>query len=123
MKMTRSATSLREADLVGDDDHGHAGLGEAPDHREHLGDELRVEGGGGLVEEHEARRDRERPRDRDALLLPSGEPVRQVIAVLPEADAGQQLHRRRLGVPRGLAVDPHRRLADVLEGGEVMEEG
>src|SRR5690625_1110809 len=59
----------REAHLVGDDHHRHTLLRQF-DHRvEHLVDHLRVQGRGGLVEEHQLRLHRERPGDRDALLL------------------------------------------------------
>src|SRR3712207_8428124 len=39
--------------LVGDDQHGHALAGEVGHHLQHLADHLRVERGGGLVEEHD----------------------------------------------------------------------
>ena len=41
--------------------------------KEHLGDHLRVEGRGDLVEEQRYRAHHERPDDGDALLLPAGE--------------------------------------------------
>src|SRR5690349_19378587 len=40
-----------EADLVRDDDHRGAGRGQVTQYVEHLTDQFRVEGGGGLVEE------------------------------------------------------------------------
>src|SRR6478736_2858919 len=49
-----------EAHLVGDDDHGHAGVGQLDHHVEHLGDHLRVQGRGRLVEEHHLGIHRER---------------------------------------------------------------
>src|SRR6266511_2584274 len=58
----------REAHLVGDYDHRHPGLGEPFDLLEYAADQLRVERGGHLVEEHQLRPHRERARDRDALL-------------------------------------------------------
>ena len=64
-----------KSDLMGDDDHGHALLGERAHHVEDLAHELRVEGTRGLVEEHELRLHRERPGDRDPLLLTSRELV------------------------------------------------
>ena len=44
---------LGEPDLVGHHDHGPALGREVLHHAEHLADELRVERGGGLVEEHQ----------------------------------------------------------------------
>ena len=65
----------RERHLVGGDHHRHAARGELADHLEHLRDELGVERARHLVEEHQLRLHRERPHDRDALLLPAGEPI------------------------------------------------
>src|SRR5690242_12234335 len=62
-----------EADLVGHDDHGHALLGQAAHDVEDLPDELRVEGAGRLVEQHELGPHRQRSRDGDALLLTAGQ--------------------------------------------------
>ena len=47
--------------------------GEVPHHVQHLADELGVERGGRLVEQHELRVHRQRPGDGDALLLAAGE--------------------------------------------------
>ena len=61
----------REVHLVGDDEHRHPGGGERPHHVEDAGDELGVERGRRLVEQHQLGIERERPGNRDALLLPS----------------------------------------------------
>ena len=50
--------------------------GQLPDQVQDLGDELRVEGARDLVEEQQVRLHRERPDDRDPLLLAAGQPVR-----------------------------------------------
>ena len=100
-----------EAHLVRHDDHRHAGLGQPPDHRQHLADQLGIERRGRLVEQHQPRRDRERAGDRDALLLAAGEPVRQVVGVVGQADARQQAERELARLLRVLAVDLDRRLA------------
>ncbi len=44
-----------ELHLVGDDDHGHAGIRELAHHREHLDAHLGIECARGLVEQHDAR--------------------------------------------------------------------
>src|SRR6478672_1022654 len=58
-----------EPHLMRGDQHRHAALGQLADHVQHLGDELRVERGGDLVEQHQLGPHRERTHDRHALLL------------------------------------------------------
>ena len=70
-----------EADLVRHDDHRHAVDGEVAHHLEHLADQLRVERGGRLVEQHELRLHGQRPGDGDALLLAARQLVR--VGALP----------------------------------------
>ena len=57
-------------------------LGEADHDVEHLGDHLGVERGGRLVEQHQLRLHRERPGDRDALLLAAGELRRHLLRLV-----------------------------------------
>ena len=95
---------VEEADAVGDlageghlvrrDQHRHPALGELADHLEHLADELRVEGARDLVEEHQLRVHRERPHDRDALLLAAREPVGVLVALVGERRSGRAARRR-----------------------------
>ena len=113
---------LGEADLVGDDDERHARLGEAADHGEHFGDQLGIEGRSGLVEQHQPGRDGERAGDRHALLLAAGEAMRQVVQVAAEADADEQAPRRLVGLLLVHAVDMGRRLDDVFQRREVVEQ-
>ena len=94
-KHTRLRDVPREAHLVGRDEHRHALGGELADHLEHLGHELGVERARDLVEEQEPRLHRERPDDRDSLLLTAGEPVRVLVALVGEPEAGEQLVRAR----------------------------
>ena len=58
-----------KADLVGDDDHCRAVLGELTHHPEHLSNELGVERRRDLVEQHNLRLHRQRTSDGDALCL------------------------------------------------------
>ena len=58
---------------------------------EHLGDELGIEGARDLVEEHEVRLHGEGAHDRDALLLPAGQPVGILLALVGQAEAGEEL--------------------------------
>ena len=103
MNTTVSADLAREADLVRDDDHRHADLGEVAHHVEHLADELRVERRGRLVEQHQLRVHRQRARDRDALLLAAGERHRVGVVLVREADAVEQLTSARSWPRRGRA--------------------
>jgi len=80
-----------QAHLVGDDDHRHALLRDHPHDVEHLADEFRVEGRAGLVEEHQLRlHRRQRPRDRDPLLLATGQLRRVGLLLVGEADPLEQ---------------------------------
>ena len=65
-----------EAHLVGDHDHRHPGGGQVGHQRQHALDQFRVERRGGLVEQHHLGRHRQRPGDRDPLLLAAGEVAR-----------------------------------------------
>jgi hypothetical protein len=51
------------------DEHRHTAASQIPHHHEHLSDELRVERGGDLVEEHHVRVHHQRTGDGDPLLL------------------------------------------------------
>ena len=82
-----------EAHLVGGDQHRHALGLEVADRLEDLADELGVERAGDLVEQHRPRPRRERPRDRDPLLLAAGEPVGAVVLAAVEPEAREQRPR------------------------------
>ena len=60
---------------MGGDHHRHAGLGLGAHDRQHLADQLGVEGGGDLVEQQQGRVGAERADQGGALLLAAGEPV------------------------------------------------
>src|SRR5262245_36718378 len=62
-----------EAHLVRHHHHGHAPLPHLAHHREHAAHELGVERAGRLVEQHDARLERQCARDGDALLLSARE--------------------------------------------------
>src|SRR6478609_3912635 len=111
-----------EAHLVGDDDHRHALLGEVDHDVEDLLDHLRVEGGGGLVEEHHLRLHRQRAGDRDALLLAAGELGGVLLGLVADAHAVEQLAGLLLGLGLAHAADLDRAERDVLEDRLVGEE-
>jgi hypothetical protein len=76
MKTTRSATSRAKAISWVTTIIVMPVLGQLTHDREDLADKLGVEGGRRLVEEHELGLHAQRPRDRDALLLTTGQLAR-----------------------------------------------
>src|SRR5690606_7873953 len=118
----RVADLPREADLVGDHDHRHAVPGEVLHDVEHLADQLRVQGAGGLVEQHELGPHRQGACDRHPLLLPPGELGRVRVDLVGQADARQQLLGSTLDLGPGGDPEPDRRLHDVLAHGHVREQ-
>ena len=83
---------------------------------QHFADEFGVERRGRLVEQHHLGLHRERPRDRDALLLAARELRRVQVLAVRDAHPREQ----RLGVGRSASIARHaehadRRLDDVLE--------
>ena len=59
----------REGHLVRDNDHGGVLVGQLADDLEHFTGQLGIERRGRLVEAEDIGMERQRPRDRDALLL------------------------------------------------------
>ena len=105
------------------DDHRHAARRELAHDVEHLGDELRVEGARDLVEEHEVRLHRQRPDDRDALLLAAREPVGVVRGLVLEAEAARAAPSPASSASaRDAAEDLPRRQRDVVEDAQVREQ-
>src|SRR6478735_11646537 len=111
-----------EAHLVGDDDHRHAAAGQLGHHVEHLGDHLRVEGRGRLVEQHHLGVHRERTCDRDTLLLTTGELRGVLLGLGLHTDPFEQLHRPLLGGGLAHLADLDRPERDVLEDRLVREQ-
>ncbi len=111
-----------EGHLVGDDHHRHALLGEPAHHREDVPDQLGVERGGRLVEEHHLGAHGERPRDGHPLLLAAGQGGRVGVRLLRQADAAEVLGgglRRARPVP---LEDPPLGQREVLGDAQVREE-
>ncbi|MCY1551859.1 hypothetical protein D9M68_882190 [compost metagenome] len=103
-------------------EHGHALIGQADHHVQHLFDHLGVERRGGLVEQHDLGREAQRARDRHALLLTARELQRVLVGVFGDAHALQLHHglfdrhvARQLGHPGG-------REDQVFQHGEVREQ-
>ena len=112
----------RELHLVRDDDHRHAFLGEAAHDAEDVADELGVQRGRRLVEQHQLRLHRQRPRDRHPLLLPAGQLTRVALRLVAESHALQEFHRALPHLGLRLAADLDRRLHDVFQRRHVREQ-
>ena len=112
----------REAHLVGDDEHRHARLGQLAHHVEHFLDHLRVERRRGLVEQHDLRLHRQRPRDGDALLLPARQLRGELVGLLGDAHPVEQLHRQLVRLVLGHVPHLLRAERDVAHHRQVREE-
>ena len=105
-----------------DDDHRHAFGGELPHHVQHLADQLRIEGGRDLVEQHQLGTHGQRARNGHALLLAAGEPLRIHVALVGQPDLLQELQGQRAGVGLRHLQHPERPDHDVLDRREMREE-
>src|SRR6218665_2913190 len=112
----------REPHLVCHAEHGHTVFGQ-PDHRvEHFMDHLRVECGGGFVEQHDLRIHAQRSRNRHALLLPPGQLTWVFVGLLGDSHALEVFHGRRLCRFAWHAPRKHGRQGGVLEYRQVREQ-
>ena len=102
--------------------HRHPRPGEPADDIEHLTDQLRVQGGGHLVEQQQLGLHRQRANDRHALLLTAGESVGKVRSLVRQAESGQQLLRIGLHLARRATRNLARAERDVVEHGQVREQ-
>ena len=92
------------------------------DHLQHLADQLRVQRGRGLVEQHQLGAQRQRAGDADALLLAAGELVGVLVRLLREADLRQQAQRLVASLPLRPPLHDDRALDDVLQHRHVREQ-
>ena len=113
-----------EAHLVGDHHHGHALVGQLLHDLQDLAHHLGVQGGGGLIKEHDLGLHGQRPHDGDALLLAAGELNGIGVRPVLEAHPVQQLLRfsvslllaHELGLDRGQGdVFPNRHVGEQVE--------
>ena len=118
---------------MGDDDHGDLALRQGADDLEHLPGQLRVQGGGGLVEAEDVRFQGQRTGDGHPLLLAAGELVGIVPRPVAQAHLGQQLLGLGLDLLTGsrflLALEVRPLLGqqltgqrDILQGGVLGEQ-
>src|SRR5450759_4318618 len=83
---------LRKTHLMCDDNHRHAFACKSDHHVEDLMDQLHVNGGRRLVEQHELRVHGKRTRYGHALLLTATHLTRLVIGAMRQTDLCQKLH-------------------------------
>ena len=107
---------------MGDDDGGHAVLDQVLDDLQNLADHLGVEGGGGLVKEHDVRLHRQRPDDGKALFLAAGELAGVLVDLIQQADPGQQRLCLLKGLGFGLFAQHGGGQHDVLADGHMGED-
>ncbi len=107
---------------MGDDDHRHAVGGQLAHDLQHLVDHLGVERRGGLVEEHDLGVHRQRPGDRDPLLLAAGQLGGVLRRLGADADPLQQFLGGPHGPVLGDAADLHLAEDHVLQHGLVGEQ-
>jgi len=112
----------REPHFVGGDQHRHSLVLERPHGRQHLADQLGVEGAGDLVEQHRPRAGGEGAGDRDPLALAAGEQLGVVVLAAAEPESPELRPGRLLGLLAGHPVSLDRAEDDVLEHGQVGEE-
>jgi hypothetical protein len=107
---------------VRDHHHGHAFLGQAHHHVQHLAHHLGVERGGRLVEQHDDRVHRQRAGDRHALLLAAGQLAGELVLVRHQAHAVEHLQAAGLGLVGAAAQHLHLRDGQVLGDRQVREQ-
>jgi hypothetical protein len=107
---------------VGGHDHRHALGLELAEQVQDLADQLRVQRAGHLVEQHQPRRRDQRPRDRHALLLTTGELVRVRVGPRRQPDALEHRPGEVVGVAARHPVDQPGRQGDVVEHAHVREQ-
>ena len=107
-------------DLMGDDNHGMAFLGELAHDLEHLADELGIEGGGRFVEQHELGLHRKHTGDGNALLA-ARQPLGIFGELVAEADFLEQPAAALIGLLGALFQNLSRRYRDILQRGQMRE--
>ena len=107
---------------MGDDEHGHAALGKVDHDLQHLLDHLRIEGRGGLVEQHDVRLHAERAGDGHALLLTARELAGVFQGLLRDFDPLEVFHGDLLRLVLGHLAHPDRREGAVLQHGQVWKQ-
>ena len=111
-----------KAHLVGNNDHGHAVVGQLLHDFKHLTDHFRVKRRGRLVEQHHIRIHCQRTRDGDTLLLTAGKLRRIAVRLVRQTDTRKQLERTLVRLFIGHDLELDRCQLDILAHGQVREQ-
>ena len=106
---------------MGDHHHRHAAFRQLAHRIQHLLHPLRIQGTGGLIEQHHLRIQGQSPGDRHPLLLTTAELRRVLVGLLANAHLVKEIHRPLLGSRLGTLLHLDRGKGDVVEDGKVRE--
>src|SRR5450830_1042503 len=112
---------LRKTNLMCDDNHRHALVCKFDHHVEDLMDQLHVNGGRRLVEQHELRVHGKRTRYGHPLLLTTTHLSRLVTSTMRQTDLRQKFHCLSLSRFSSHLLDGDRPQSNVLKSGEVRK--
>ena len=107
---------------MSDADQGHPLVSQLADHIEHFADHLGVEGGGGLVKQHQLGLHAEGAGDGDPLLLAAGELVWVLVGLCLNAHPLEQPERPGFGLLRAQPQGMHRCHHQVFQHRHMWEE-
>ena len=107
---------------MGDHHHRHAAFGQLTHRIQHFLHPLRIQGAGGLVEQHHLRIQRQSPGDCHPLLLTTTELRRVLVGLLANPHLIKKLHRPLLGRRLGTLLHLDRGKGDVVENGKVRKQ-
>ena len=107
---------------MGDHHHGHAVGGQLLHDVQHLAHHFRIQGGGGLVEQHYLGIHGQSPDNGDPLLLTAGKLVGIGIGLFLQTYPLQQLHGFLVGLRLGHQARAHGSQGDVFQNGHVGEQ-
>jgi hypothetical protein len=108
--------------FMGHHHHRHAVASQVGHHLQYFVDHFRIQRGGGLVEEHDFRRHRERPSDGDPLLLAAGKIGREDLGFVGDPDPIEKRLSDFFRILFGEAFYFHRCQGDIAEHGHVRIE-
>ena len=111
-----------KAHLVRDADHGHAVLGQIAHHQQHFAHHFRVQRAGGLVEQDHRWPQRQRTRDRHALLLAARQLAGNGVRLVRQAHAFQQRHGAFARGGGRQLLELHRRQGAVFQHRQVRKQ-